>query len=70
MRHRIGLPVAPGGEIGAHHLGVGALAFDARDVVGLERQPDRRFEIALEGEIDVAAVEHQRAVDGAALAES
>ena len=67
MRHRIGLAVAPRGEIAAHHLGVGAVAVDPGDVIVLQRQPDRRREIALEGQVDVAAVEHQRAVDGPAL---
>ena len=70
MGDRVGLAVAPGGEVAPHQLGVRALALDARDVVGLQRQPHRSFQIALEGQIDIAAVEHQRAVDGAALGEA
>ena len=67
MRHRVGVLVAPRRQIRAEQLGVGPLAFDLGHVVVLQREPHRRFEIALEGEIDVAAVEHQRAVDAVRL---
>ena len=35
MGNGIGVAVISGGEIAAHQLGVGAVALDARDVVGI-----------------------------------
>src|SRR6202022_5187877 len=64
-RSRLGVPVRPGGEITPHHFAIGTLALDVRDVVLFEREPDGGLQIALEGEIDVAAIEHERAVYGA-----
>ena len=63
MRHRIGLPVAPGGEIGTHHRGIRALAFQLDDIIVLQCHLHRRCQIALEGQVDVAGRHHQRAVD-------
>src|SRR6266849_10299214 len=70
MRHRIGVALAPGREIAAHHLGIRSLALDARNVVVFQGELYRRLEIALEGEIDVAAVEHERAIDRAGFREA
>jgi hypothetical protein len=67
MRHRIGLTIAPGREVGAHHRGIGPLTFQIGDVVVLQYHLDRRSDVALEGQVDVAGRHHQRAVDGPAL---
>ena len=47
----------------------GALALDARDIVLLEREPDRRLQVALEGEVDIALIQHHRAVHAACCRE-
>src|SRR5690606_28859650 len=62
MRNGVGLAIAPGGEIASHQFGVGAIALDRGDIVVNDGESYRPLEIALEGEVDVARVEHQRAV--------
>ena len=59
---RVRLGVAPRGEVPAHQLGVEAVAADLAHVVASIAEPDRVAEVALEGEVDVARREHERAV--------
>ena len=61
MADGIGLAVAPGGDVGAEQVGIEIVAGDLGDIVVRDRQRHRRFHIAFEGQVHVAAVEHQRA---------
>src|SRR5262252_9007837 len=53
VRDRVGLAIAPGSEILAHQVSVEACTFDACHVVRFDREPYRRLEVALEGEVEV-----------------
>ena len=46
-----------------HQFGIGRVADHLDNVVVGDRQTDGVLQIALEGQVDVAAVQHQRAVD-------
>ncbi len=67
MTDRISLLVAPRRKIAPHQLRIDARAIDLRHVVRFDHQPNLRFQIPLEREVHVAAVEHQRPVHGPSL---
>ena len=65
MRHGIGRAIAPGRKIAAHQVGVGRVTDHVRDMVVRDQQPHGVRQVALEGQVDIAAVQHQGAVDAA-----
>ena len=70
MAGGVGVLVLPSLEVGAHEVRIDALALDARDVVVFNGQRNRLVRVALEGQVDVAPVEDQGAVDGAGSGEA
>ena len=64
MRGGVGLAVAPGGPVAPEELGIGAFALDGGDIVVLDGQRHRGLQVALEGQVDIAGIEHQPALDG------
>jgi len=67
MADGVCVAIIPGSQISAHQFSVGAVPVDVGDVVFLDGQPDGALEIALEGQIDVTGIKHQRSVDRACL---
>ena len=69
MRSGISVAVAPGSPVAPEELGVGALALDGGDVVVFDGEPHRRLKVTLEGQVDIAGIEHQPALDRACSGE-
>src|SRR5262249_48858658 len=62
VRYAIGVSVLPTREVSFQKLGVEPRALDRDDVVVLDFQGDRRFEVTLEREVYVSRSEEERSV--------
>ena len=62
MGDAVGVPVVPGRHVAPEQLGIGARTLDPGDEVVLDGQRHRVLQVALEGQVHVADVEHQRTV--------
>ncbi len=62
MTDRIGILVIPTGVIGADQIGIHALALNSHDIIVFDTQGHRRFQVALEGQVHISTIQHQRAI--------
>ena len=65
MRNAIGHRVLPGGVIAAQQIGVEAFAQDLHHKIVPDHERHRFFDVALEGQVHIALVEHHLPVDTA-----
>ena len=63
VTHAVGLFLVEGGEIRAQQVGIEIVAIDVDDTVIGDRQTHRVAHVLLEGEVDIARCQHDRAVD-------